>query len=91
MLAMYQLKIIHLIFVLLLSSSGKAIGYALTQWPRLIRYTDHGMLEIDNNLVENLIRPLALGRKTICSPAHTTALNAQRSFTRLLRRRKNMV
>jgi len=45
------------------SAMGKAIGYALTQWPRLIRYTEHGQLEIDNNLIENLIRPLAIGRK----------------------------
>jgi transposase len=45
------------------SAIGQAIGYALTQWSRLIRYTEHGMLEIDNNLIENLIRPLALGRK----------------------------
>lgn len=45
------------------SALGKAIGYALGQWPRLQRYTEYGFLEIDNNWVENVIRPLALGRK----------------------------
>jgi len=45
------------------SALGKAIGYALGQWARLERYTEHGFLEIDNNWTENAIRPLALGRK----------------------------
>ncbi len=42
---------------------GKAIGYALGQWSRLVQYTEQGFLEIDNNWIENEIRPLALGRK----------------------------
>lgn len=42
---------------------GKAFGYTLTRWEKLIRYAQHGEVEIDNNLVENSIRPLALGRK----------------------------
>ena len=42
---------------------GKAIGYMHNNWQRLNRYLDHGKLEIDNNLVENAIRPVALGRK----------------------------
>ena len=42
---------------------GKAIQYALTQWPRLLIYLEDGRLSIDNNLVENAIRPFALGRK----------------------------
>jgi len=45
------------------SGLGKAIGYALSQWSRLERYTEQGFLEIDNNWIENVIRPLALGRK----------------------------
>ncbi|MBK9734330.1 MAG: transposase [Saprospiraceae bacterium] len=28
-----------------------------------MKYTDHGHVEIDNNIIENAIRPLALGRK----------------------------
>lgn len=42
---------------------GKAFGYALKRWDKLIEYVNHGEVEIDNNLVENAIRPLALGKK----------------------------
>ncbi len=42
---------------------GKAIQYALDQWPYLVRYLERGDLSMDNNLVENSIRPFALGRK----------------------------
>ena len=42
---------------------GKAINYTLGQWPRLIRYLDDGLLRMDNNLVENDIRPFVVGRK----------------------------
>ena len=45
------------------SPIGKAIGYALRRWNKLVRYVDHGHIEIDNNMIENAIRPLALGRK----------------------------
>jgi len=42
---------------------GKAIGYTLAQWPRLLTYLEDGRLCIDNNPVENAIRPFALGRR----------------------------
>ena len=42
---------------------GKALGYALNHLPRLRPYLDDGRVEIDNNQIENKIRPLALGRK----------------------------
>ena len=42
---------------------GKAIEYALGLWPTLTVYLDDGRMEIDNNLVENAIRPTALGKK----------------------------
>jgi transposase len=45
------------------SPMGQAIGYALNQWPLLERYLKHGQVEIDNNLVENAIRPTAVGKK----------------------------
>lgn len=45
------------------SLMGKAIDYALNQWPALLLYLHDGRLEIDNNLVENAIRPTALGKK----------------------------
>ncbi len=45
------------------SAVGKACSYALGQWPGLLTYLDHGFVEIDNNSVENAIRPCALGKK----------------------------
>lgn len=42
---------------------GQAIEYALGQWPTLGLYLENGRLEIDNNLVENAIRPTAVGKK----------------------------
>ena len=45
------------------SAIGKAITYSSGLWNRLMRYTEDGRFEIDNNLVENSIRPVALGRK----------------------------
>ena len=41
----------------------KACDYALEQWSRLIVYLEYEEMEIDNNLCENAMRPLALGRK----------------------------
>ena len=45
------------------SATSKAIHYSLKRWPALIRYLDNGDLPIDNNWVENQVRPWALGRK----------------------------
>lgn len=45
------------------SLMGKAISYALDQWPSLLPYLSQGQLEIDTNLVENAIRPTAVGKK----------------------------
>ena len=45
------------------SALGKALAYAKPRWAGLSAYTNHGQIEIDNNLVENSIRPLAIGRK----------------------------
>jgi hypothetical protein len=45
------------------SLMGQALGYALNQWPVLIKFLEHGEVEIDNNLVENAIRPTAVGKK----------------------------
>ncbi|SDX25071.1 Transposase, partial [Nitrosomonas communis] len=43
--------------------SAKALDYTLKRWPSLIRYAQSGRLPIDNNPVENAIRPIALGKK----------------------------
>lgn len=40
-----------------------AIDYTLNRWPALSRYADSGHLPIDNNPVENAIRPIAIGKK----------------------------
>jgi transposase len=45
------------------SELAKAIGYALSRWTALTRFTGDGRVEIDNNAAERAIRPLALGRK----------------------------
>lgn len=45
------------------SPIGKALEYIIVRWHKLIAYAYTGDIEIDNNLVENAIRPLALGRK----------------------------
>src|SRR5699024_10424611 len=45
------------------SAIGKAVGYTLNRWEQLNNYLKDGMLEIDNNLIENAIRPIAIGRK----------------------------
>ena len=45
------------------SPIGKAISYTAQRLPYLAKYLTDGKLEIDNNLVENQIRPIALGRK----------------------------
>ena len=45
------------------SGSAKAIDYTLRRWPALIRYAQTGHLPIDNNPVENSIRPIAIGKK----------------------------
>jgi transposase len=45
------------------SAIGKAIGYSLRQWPKLIRYIEHGNLNIDNNRAERAIKPFVIGRK----------------------------
>ena len=45
------------------SPIGRAIKYVLKRWTKLTKYATNGMLEIDNNLIENVVRPLALGRK----------------------------
>jgi len=45
------------------SGTAKALDHALKRWPALIRYIDSGTYPIDNNAVENTIRPIAIGKK----------------------------
>ena len=59
--ALVRLKITHR--PLPQSLLGQAIEYALGQWPTLGAWLSDGRVEIDNNLVENAIRPTAVGKK----------------------------
>jgi len=45
------------------SALGQAVSYTLNQWPRLRRCFDYAEVELSNNLAENSMRPVALGRK----------------------------
>lgn len=59
------------------SSIGKAIAYSLSRWEKLSTYAYHGHLNIDNNPVENSIRPVALGRKNyLFAGSHEAARRA---------------
>jgi transposase len=58
------------------SPIGKAFDYCANRWVSLQNYLTNGMLEIDSNLVENSIRPLALGRKNyLFAGSHDAAKN----------------
>ena len=59
------------------SPIGKAISYMNVRWHKLILFATDGILEIDNNLVENAIRPIALGRKNyLFAGSHESATRA---------------
>lgn len=45
------------------SATAKAIAYSLNRWEALTAYLDNGAVQIDNNHIENLMRPWAMGRK----------------------------
>lgn len=59
------------------SQIGKAMAYTLKRWQQLMAYLYDGHLHIDNNLVENTIRPVALGRKNyLFAGSHDAAQRA---------------
>ncbi len=63
---------------------GTAINYTLARWNKLCSYTSNGKLEIDNNLVENAIRPVALGRKNyLFAGSHESAQRAAMIYSLL--------
>ena len=64
------------------SNLGKALRYALGQWSGFARYMKDGRLEIDNNLVENAIRPTKLGAKNYLFFGSATAgINSATIYT----------
>jgi hypothetical protein len=80
------------------SATAKAIDYSLGRWAALTRYLTDGTLPADNNRVENLIRPIALGRSNwlfagslragqraaaVMSLVHTAKLNGHDPFAYL--------
>jgi hypothetical protein len=44
------------------SATAKALDYSLRRWDALTRFADDGQLPVDNNWIENQIRPIAIGR-----------------------------
>lgn len=59
------------------SQIGKAMAYTYARWDALSAYLYDGSLHIDNNLVENAIRPIALGRKNyLFAGSHEAAQRA---------------
>lgn len=59
------------------STIGQALHYSLERFDKLMIYTNDGRLEIDNNLVENAIRPVAVGRKNyLFAGSHNGAARA---------------
>jgi len=80
------------------TATAKAIDYSLKRWAALTRFIDDGNLAADNNRIENLIRPIALGRKNwlfagslrsgqraaaIMSLLHTARLNGHEPYAYL--------
>lgn len=55
------------------SQLGKACAYLLNHWDVLVAHQDHSFTRLDNNLVENAIRPSAIGKKNWLFIGHPTA------------------
>jgi hypothetical protein len=55
----------RLLTLSLQSDTTKAINYMLNQWDALVYYCANGVAEIDNNIVENALRVVSLGRKNL--------------------------
>lgn len=74
------------------SPIGKAIEYALSRWEQLCVYTDDATLLIDNNQIENAVRPLAIGRKNyLFAGSHEGAVRAAMLYSFMGTCKKNNV
>ena len=59
-------------------ATAKALGYSLHRWEARTQFVDDGQLPIDNNWIENQIRPFALGKdRTGCLPAACALVSAR--------------
>jgi hypothetical protein len=66
------------------SPMGKALAYTLGLWSRLRAYVQDGQYLIDNNLIENTIRPMAIGRKNyLFAGSHSAAGHAALMYSLL--------
>jgi transposase len=63
---------------------GQAISYTLANWKKLIIYIQDGRLRPDNNLVENAIRPLVVGRKNWLFAGSPDGAKASATFFSLI-------
>ena len=60
---------------------------ALVRWDKLASFSDNGRVEIDNNLIDNRIRSIALGRKTyLIAGSHAAAQRADILYSLLITR-----
>lgn len=74
----------NIIQVIPKSPIGKAIAYSLQRWDKLSYYASDGEVNIDNNPVENAIRPLAVGRKNyLFAGSHNAAQRAAMFYSLL--------
>ncbi|AXJ01298.1 Transposase [Cyclonatronum proteinivorum] len=74
------------------SAIGRALAYCINQWDQLCEYLMDGHLEIDNNPVENVIRPVALGRKNyLFAGSHEAAQRAAMIYSLLAICKKHQV
>jgi transposase len=63
---------------------GKAVDYAVGQWPKLLRYLDHPHLTPDNNACEQAIRPFVVGRKNWLFSGSPRGANASATLYSLI-------
>lgn len=68
---------------------GKALNYAYTHWPKLIRYVEDGHITPDNNAAENAIRPFVVGRKNWLFAGHPNGANASATLFTLIETAKS--
>jgi len=74
------------------SQIGKAMRYARDRWDKLSTYLQDGSVHIDNNAIENAIRPFALGRKNyLFAGSHDSASRAALIYSFFAVRKKHEV
>lgn len=74
------------------SPLDQAIAYTLPKWKGLCAYVYHGQVEIDNNLTENAIRPLAVGRKNfLFAGSHDAASMTAAMYSFMATCKKNRI